>query len=109
MRPSAWAIVVLVIVVILLFGASKLPEVAGSIGKSLKVFKKEVRELREDDGTPSSSTGAGPQQPPQNQYQSPATPTASGTPPQQPPGQHGPPPGQPYPGQTGDGNPQQRT
>lgn len=109
MRPSAWAIVVLIIVVILLFGASKLPEVAGSIGKSLKVFKKEVKELREDDDTPSSATGTGPQQPPQNHYQSPAAPTASGVPPQQSPGQQGTPPGQPYPGQAGDGNPQQRS
>lgn len=42
-------IVVLVLVILLVFGAKKLPEIAGSVGKSMKVFKKEVKELREDD------------------------------------------------------------
>ncbi|MGC5616876.1 twin-arginine translocase TatA/TatE family subunit [Georgenia sp. Z1491] len=46
-------ILVLVVVILLVFGASRLPDIASSIGKSLKVFKKEVRELREDDDAPS--------------------------------------------------------
>ncbi|MGC5627265.1 twin-arginine translocase TatA/TatE family subunit [Georgenia sp. Z1344] len=48
-------ILVLVVVILLVFGASRLPDIAASIGKSLKVFKKEVRELREDDDTPTGS------------------------------------------------------
>lgn len=58
MRPSVWAIVVLIIVVLLLFGANKLPEIAGSIGRSMKIFKREVKELREDDapGAPAGGT-----------------------------------------------------
>ncbi|MDR2374475.1 MAG: Sec-independent protein translocase subunit TatA [Bifidobacteriaceae bacterium] len=48
MGRYGWHIVVLVIVVLLLFGARKLPDIARSIGQSLKVFKKEVRELQED-------------------------------------------------------------
>jgi TatA/E family protein of Tat protein translocase len=31
------------------FGAGKLPSVLGDIGKGLRVFKKEVKELDEDD------------------------------------------------------------
>lgn len=50
-RISAWQIVVLLIVVLLIFGSAKLPEIASSIGKSLKVFKKEVTELRDDSPT----------------------------------------------------------
>ncbi|MDR2566412.1 MAG: twin-arginine translocase TatA/TatE family subunit [Bifidobacteriaceae bacterium] len=46
MRP--WHIVVLVVVLLLVFGANKLPDLAKSIGQSLKVFKKEVRELNEE-------------------------------------------------------------
>ncbi|MFH5823295.1 Sec-independent protein translocase subunit TatA [Georgenia sp. AZ-5] len=68
MRPSAWAIVVLIIVVILLFGASRLPDLAGSIGKSLKIFKREVKELQDDDQTTGSSYTATGGQPPQTTY-----------------------------------------
>ncbi|MBD8063441.1 twin-arginine translocase TatA/TatE family subunit [Oceanitalea stevensii] len=50
--PSLWAIVVLVVVVLLLFGARRLPDVASSVGKSLKIFKKEVKELSEDEPAP---------------------------------------------------------
>ncbi|MGO1173897.1 MAG: twin-arginine translocase TatA/TatE family subunit [Actinomycetaceae bacterium] len=50
-------IIVLVVVILLVFGASRLPDIASSIGKSLKVFKKEVRELRDDD--PGSGAAGG--------------------------------------------------
>jgi sec-independent protein translocase protein TatA len=35
---------ILLLIIILLFGARKLPETAKSIGESLKIFKKSVRE-----------------------------------------------------------------
>lgn len=46
MKPSH--IIVLVIVLIIVFGAAKLPEIAKSIGQSAKVFKKEMKELADD-------------------------------------------------------------
>ncbi|WP_194948094.1 Sec-independent protein translocase subunit TatA [Actinomyces trachealis] len=52
MRPWHWIVVLLVVLVI--FGGNKLPELAGSIGKSMKIFKKEVKELREDDDAPAA-------------------------------------------------------
>lgn len=55
MKPSLLQILIIVLIIILLFGAKRLPDVASSIGKSLKIFKKEVTELRDDDD-------AGPQQ-----------------------------------------------
>lgn len=56
MRPWHW--IVVLVVVLLVFGGNKLPELAGSIGKSMKVFKKEVKELREDDDAPAAQAPA---------------------------------------------------
>ncbi len=46
MSPWHWAI--LAIVVIVLFGAKRLPDAARSLGKSMRIFKAEVRELQND-------------------------------------------------------------
>ena len=51
MRPIHWIIVL--IVVLVLFGAQKLPDLARSIGKSAKILKEEMNDLSQD----SSSTG----------------------------------------------------
>ncbi|AEI12263.1 Sec-independent protein translocase subunit TatA [Cellulomonas gilvus] len=49
MRVQFWHIVVLVVVVVLLFGANRLPDLARSVGQSMKIFKNEVKDLRDDD------------------------------------------------------------
>ncbi|MFB8228494.1 Sec-independent protein translocase subunit TatA [Cellulosimicrobium sp. NPDC055967] len=54
-----WHIIVLVVVILLLFGARRLPDLAKSVGQSLKIFKSEVKDLREDDTTPPAAGGAG--------------------------------------------------
>lgn len=46
MKP--WHIVVVLIVIIVVFGAAKLPDIARSLGQSAKVLKKEMRELQDD-------------------------------------------------------------
>src|SRR5690554_1625418 len=56
-RPSLLQILIIVLIIVLIFGARRLPDVALSIGKSLKIFKKEVSELREDDEPAAPSTG----------------------------------------------------
>jgi sec-independent protein translocase protein TatA len=48
MRPQPVHFIILLIVILLIFGAPKLPSIAKSIGKSLKVFKSEVDDLRGD-------------------------------------------------------------
>ena len=58
---QSWHIIVLLIVVLLLFGAKRLPDVAKSVGQSLKIFKSEVKDLRTDDPPP---TDAAPNTPP---------------------------------------------
>ncbi|MGO2718831.1 MAG: Sec-independent protein translocase subunit TatA, partial [Brachybacterium tyrofermentans] len=49
MFKSPWAIVVVILVVVLLFGANKLPGLARNMGKSMRIFKTEVEEMRGDD------------------------------------------------------------
>lgn len=49
MNISPVHIAVVVLVVILIFGAPKLPMLARSLGQSLKIFKSEVKDLRGDD------------------------------------------------------------
>ena len=41
-------IVVLLVLVLILFGAKRLPELARSLGQGVKEFKKSVKEIRED-------------------------------------------------------------
>jgi len=41
-------LLVVLVIVLLLFGAGKLPEIARSIGKSLNEFKKGVKEVEKD-------------------------------------------------------------
>jgi sec-independent protein translocase protein TatA len=43
-----WHIIVLVVVILLLFGARRLPDLARSVGQSLKIFKSEVKDLTDD-------------------------------------------------------------
>ncbi|SMY10849.1 twin-arginine translocase TatA/TatE family subunit [Brevibacterium jeotgali] len=57
MRPEPIHILILVIVILLIFGAPKLPMIAKNIGKSLKVFKSEVDDLRGDKGEKDSEGG----------------------------------------------------
>jgi len=47
---GGWEIVILLVVVVALFGAKRLPDMARSIGQSARVFKGEMKGLREDEG-----------------------------------------------------------
>lgn len=42
-------ILIVLVVVLLLFGANRLPGLAKSVGQSLKIFKNEVKDLTSDD------------------------------------------------------------
>ncbi|WP_285104820.1 Sec-independent protein translocase subunit TatA [Promicromonospora sp. MEB111] len=46
MQPWHW--IVLLVVVLLLFGSTRLPGLAKSVGQSMKIFKKEIKDMRED-------------------------------------------------------------
>ncbi|MGH3782072.1 MAG: Sec-independent protein translocase subunit TatA [Pseudonocardiaceae bacterium] len=46
--PSGWELVILLVVLVLLFGATKLPTAARSIGQSIRIFKAETRGPRSE-------------------------------------------------------------
>jgi sec-independent protein translocase protein TatA len=60
-----WEWLILLLIVLLLFGARRLPELARSVGRSAKIFRSEVKDLRDDDArvdrnaTESPTSGAG--------------------------------------------------
>lgn len=60
LQPWHWLI--LAVVVIVLFGAKRLPDAARSLGKSLRIFKSEVRELQSENKTDSSVQAPAPVQ-----------------------------------------------
>jgi len=62
---SPWKIAIIAILIIVLFGAKKLPSAARSLGQSMRILKKEVQGLHEDETAsgPSGSTDTGLQAP----------------------------------------------
>ncbi|ASY18557.1 sec-independent protein translocase protein TatA [Candidatus Planktophila versatilis] len=42
-------IIILLIVVLVLFGAKRLPDSARSLGRSMRIFKSEMKEMKADD------------------------------------------------------------
>ena len=42
MAVGPWQVVAILVIIVLLFGEKKIPELAQGIGKSIKIFKKEV-------------------------------------------------------------------
>ena len=82
-----WEIIIILVVLVLLFGAKKLPDAARSLGRSMRIFKSEVKEMRNDDEQQEQAAiQQAPQAQPQQQYQQPY---------------------QPQPGQNNPGQPQQ--
>jgi sec-independent protein translocase protein TatA len=47
--PGGWELILILAVIVMFFGAAKLPELARGMGQSLKIFKDETKGLREDD------------------------------------------------------------
>jgi sec-independent protein translocase protein TatA len=47
-RVGPGEIILILLIVLLLFGASRLPEIARAIGKSVKEFKKGLKEVNDD-------------------------------------------------------------
>ena len=61
--PWHWAIVA--VVVIILFGSKKLPEAARGLGRSLRIFKSEVKEMQNDGKSDTDTATAQPAAPAQ--------------------------------------------
>jgi len=58
---SGWHALILLVVILLLFGAPKLPALARSLGQSMKIFKSEVKnpDAPADPAAPAATTAEG--------------------------------------------------
>ncbi|MDJ0354328.1 Sec-independent protein translocase subunit TatA [Pseudarthrobacter sp. PH31-O2] len=48
MRLEGWHLIIIIVLVLVLFAAPKLPGMARSLGQSMRIFKSEVREMKEE-------------------------------------------------------------
>ena len=48
---TGWHALIILVVILLLFGAPKLPALARSLGQSMKILKSEVRPEKDESGT----------------------------------------------------------
>ncbi len=60
---TGWHFLIILAVILLLFGAAKLPALAKSMGQSARVFKGEMKAMKDDDAAakpavPATETGA---------------------------------------------------
>ncbi|MBO3662487.1 Sec-independent protein translocase subunit TatA [Microbacterium stercoris] len=61
---TGWHLLILLAVILLLFGAARLPALARSLGQSARVFKSEVKQMKAEDeagkpGTPAETQAPG--------------------------------------------------
>ncbi len=54
-EPSHWLLIILIFII--LFGAKRLPDSARSLAKSLRIFKTEMKESKDDDKKNDSEGG----------------------------------------------------
>ncbi|MEU6283529.1 Sec-independent protein translocase subunit TatA [Streptomyces sp. NPDC047028] len=51
-----WHILLLVLVIVLVFGSKKLPDMARSLGKSARILKSEAKAMKDDGGKSTASS-----------------------------------------------------
>lgn len=49
---EGWHVIILLVLIVLLFGAKRLPDAARGLGRSLRIFKSEMSQLKDDDVKP---------------------------------------------------------
>lgn len=57
---GVWEILIILIVVLLIFGPRRLPEMAKGLGQSVRAFRKEMRDIKEDFGSDEWRDAPGP-------------------------------------------------
>lgn len=63
-------LLIIAVLIILLFGAKRLPDAARGLGKSMRIFKAETRGMQEDDAA-ANAGGSAPQPTPPQQLSAP--------------------------------------
>ncbi|HEU5474833.1 MAG TPA: Sec-independent protein translocase subunit TatA [Actinophytocola sp.] len=55
MNLGPWEILIIAVVIVLLFGARKMPAMARSLGQSMRILKAETKGMRNDDDPPETT------------------------------------------------------
>ena len=63
MRPGLWQIIIVVLIIAVLFGAKKIPELARSIGKAKGEFKKGLIEGEKEEAAAEAKEAEQPKEP----------------------------------------------
>ncbi len=58
MGPHGWQWLLILAIILLLFGAAKVPALAKSLGPSARVFKGEMKAMKDDDTTTTGASAA---------------------------------------------------
>lgn len=57
---SGWHLVIILVIILLLFGAPRLPKLARSLGESMRIFRGEVRTMNDEDKDSKGKAGDAP-------------------------------------------------
>jgi len=74
---SPWKILIVAVVLIVLFGSKKLPHAARSLGQSMRILKKEVQGLHEEESGPTAQAQSAAPEPQFVQPELPPAPAAA--------------------------------
>jgi sec-independent protein translocase protein TatA len=55
---KGWEVIIILVLLLLLFGAKRLPDAARGLGRSMRIFKAETKGLRDDDNDEPPTTSA---------------------------------------------------
>ncbi|MEU3029477.1 Sec-independent protein translocase subunit TatA [Streptomyces incarnatus] len=58
-----WHLVLLVLVIVLVFGSKKLPDMARSLGKSARILKSEAKAMKDDGGKQNAASAPSAEEP----------------------------------------------
>ncbi|OIK28594.1 Sec-independent protein translocase subunit TatA [Streptomyces malaysiense] len=58
-----WHLVLLVLVIVLVFGSKKLPDMARSLGKSARILKSEAKAMKDDGGKQNTTSAPSAEEP----------------------------------------------
>ena len=77
---SEWHIVLALVILLLLFGGKKLPELARGLGEAIREFTKSKRDITTNDACQATPTPPVPTEPPPKPPQTPSAPQKPGDP-----------------------------
>ena len=55
---NGWHLVIILVVILLLFGATRLPALSKSLGQSMRIFRSEVKTMKDENGNDVPATDA---------------------------------------------------